>query len=238
MQTVIIGDIHGCLEELHLLLEKACFDFEKDLLISVGDVVDRGPHNIDTLRFLDQIEAIVIKGNHDDKIERYLKGNPVKISNGMEKTVEELKQLDEKTRQYLMHYIGGFPYQYMTEKILVTHAQPIHQESVGCIYTKDSRNTNGSKRKFRGQEARYNWWKYYAPLKQTVFYGHYWFDDVLQINNTIGLDTSCVRGGKLSGYILEDKTIVQVDSKQFFEDDEHKSKSQADKEAWESDWKE
>ena len=45
MRTIIIGDIHGCFKELVLLLEKVQFDQGRDLLISLGDMIDRGPRS-------------------------------------------------------------------------------------------------------------------------------------------------------------------------------------------------
>lgn len=42
-RTIIVGDIHGCVEEFRALLEKAKYDREKDLLILAGDLVNKGP---------------------------------------------------------------------------------------------------------------------------------------------------------------------------------------------------
>jgi len=62
-----IGDIQGCLEPLQYLLEKVSFNPEKDMLWSVGDVVNRGPESLETLRFCYKLGSSfrMVLGNHD-----------------------------------------------------------------------------------------------------------------------------------------------------------------------------
>ena len=52
MSTYVVGDIQGCLQPLKCLLKRVRFDPEKDVLWSVGDIVNRGPKCLKTLRFL------------------------------------------------------------------------------------------------------------------------------------------------------------------------------------------
>jgi hypothetical protein len=68
----IIGDIHGCFDELQKLLSSVAFDHSVDRLISVGDLVDRGPKNIEVLKFFLQHygkSVFAVKGNHDEMFE-------------------------------------------------------------------------------------------------------------------------------------------------------------------------
>ena len=63
-RVLIVGDIHGCLDELHACLKQLNWNRENDLLISVGDLIDRGPKNHETLLFAkENIECVL--GNHD-----------------------------------------------------------------------------------------------------------------------------------------------------------------------------
>lgn len=62
MRTLIIGDIHGCLEELKLLIEKAG---PVDQIISCGDLIDRGPHSYETIKFCQANNIQVCLGNHE-----------------------------------------------------------------------------------------------------------------------------------------------------------------------------
>lgn len=66
MATYIIGDVQGCYRELQLLLEKINFNPNKDTLGFVGDLINRGPHSLEVLRFIKQLpNAHVVLGNHD-----------------------------------------------------------------------------------------------------------------------------------------------------------------------------
>lgn len=67
MTTYVVGDIQGCYQPLRKLLDKICFDPSVDRLISVGDLVNRGPHNLETMRFCKDLgnSFEMVLGNHD-----------------------------------------------------------------------------------------------------------------------------------------------------------------------------
>ena len=70
----VVGDIHGCFDELMWELESLSFDFQKDRLFSVGDLVDRGPKNMEVLRLLDEPWFHAVKGNHEDMLQMFCDG--------------------------------------------------------------------------------------------------------------------------------------------------------------------
>lgn len=66
MATYLIGDLQGCYDELQQLLERISFDEKKDRLGFVGDLVNRGPQSLATLRFVKALKnPIIVLGNHD-----------------------------------------------------------------------------------------------------------------------------------------------------------------------------
>ena len=65
-----VGDIHGCYDKLMDKLSDIKFDFHKDRLISVGDLVDRGPDSIKCLNLLKEPWFHAVSGNHEDMMVR------------------------------------------------------------------------------------------------------------------------------------------------------------------------
>jgi bis(5'-nucleosyl)-tetraphosphatase (symmetrical) len=121
MPTYIIGDVQGCFDELQRLLHKVNFDLTKDTLIFVGDLVNRGPKSLQTLKFIYELpRKFVVLGNHD----LYLINLAYKIlpSNYKPHTLTPL--LESPHLLEWMHWLRHQPLMYKNDekKFAVVHA--------------------------------------------------------------------------------------------------------------------
>ncbi len=127
----IIGDVHGCCDELERLLAELGYianlnngttnhfwDFptyshpEGRKAVFLGDLVDRGSRILDTLKLVHNMiavgSALCILGNHENKLLRKLNGKKVKLNHGLENTLAEIEVIPEKHRQGVTEEIQAF----------------------------------------------------------------------------------------------------------------------------------
>ena len=75
MRKIIIGDVHGCLDELKLLIRK-CELKKDDHIFFLGDLINKGPYSIEVLEYIHFISEIytvdLILGNHEEKFLRFI----------------------------------------------------------------------------------------------------------------------------------------------------------------------
>src|SRR4051812_47756112 len=141
----IIGDIHGCFDELHALLVKLGYQItdangdaasrryeakhpEGRKVIFLGDLVDRGPRIPDVLRLtMSMVEsgaALCVPGNHDLKLLRKLRGRNVKITHGLAESLEQLGQEPPEFNERVVSFLDGLISHYVLDdgKLVVAHA--------------------------------------------------------------------------------------------------------------------
>jgi len=114
MSTYVVGDIQGCLKPLKCLLKAVKFDPENDTLWCVGDVINRGPKCLKTLRFLHKMRdnLVMVLGNHDLHLLAVAAG--VRPANRSDTLADILKAPDRDTllgwliRQPLLHREHGY----------------------------------------------------------------------------------------------------------------------------------
>ena len=233
----IIGDIHGCYEELILLIEQLGYEKQDGLyvhpegrrLISVGDVADKGPRNLDCLHFwMDQVTyngAFWVHGNHCNKLYRYFLGNHVRISHGLEKTLCELDALPKEERQafrrwYMQCYESQCYYLLLDKKRLAIVHGGLQEESMGnfffffravCLYGETTGETDEN-----GRPQRRDWAASYHG-KALVVYGHTVTAAPILVNHTVDIDQGCVYGGYLTALRYPEMEFVQVRGKPYAE---------------------
>lgn len=232
----IIGDIHGCFDELYLLLNKLGYTItanqgdlsdrytikapENRKAVYVGDLIDRGPENVKVLKLvMDMVKqgcAICVPGNHENKFLRWLRGRKVQLRYGLEVTTEQVEKESDEFKDELEKFIDGLISHYVFDngKLVVAHAG-MKQEYQGrgsgkvrsfALYGETSGETDEY-----GLPIRYNWAKDYRG-EALVVYGHTPVPKAQFFNNTICLDTGCVFGGQLTALQYPERTLVSVDA--------------------------
>jgi serine/threonine protein phosphatase 1 len=210
MQTLVIGDIHGCWNELQDLLEKAGLASE-DTIISLGDMVDRGPETPRVLEFFrSQPNARSLMGNHELK---HIRVARKEIQSGPAQTITRL----QLGKSYLdaLEFMENLPFYIELPEAILVHAYlepgiPLEQqrETVLC----------GTMVGDHYLHAHYSqpWYELYVNDKPAIV-GHYDHlhngQPFIYKDQVYNLDTSCVRGKNLTGLLLPAFQIISVPSR-------------------------
>jgi protein phosphatase len=232
----IIGDVHGCADELEELLRDLGYEpagesrwgvltyrhREGRRAVFLGDLVDRGPRILDTVRLVAAMveagTAYCLPGNHDTKFLRYLRGKNVRLTHGIDRTIAELEALPSEERAGLSRDICQFldslisHYVFDGGKLVVAHAG-LKEEMQGrgsggvrqfALYGE----TTGETDEF-GLPVRYEWARDYRGDTMVV-YGHTPVAEPEWLNRTIDIDTGCVFGGRLTALRYPEVELVSV----------------------------
>ncbi len=242
----IIGDVHGCADELEELLEglgyerTACAD-DASLwgdwvyqhrkgrkAVFVGDLVDRGPRNLDVVRIVRDMvhhgSGLCVPGNHDMKLLKKLNGRAVQITHGLAETLAEIDAIPNDTRarycKSLAEFLDGLVSHFVLDggELVVAHAGMKEQmQGRGSGKVRDFAlygETTGEIDEF-GLPVRLNWAAEYRGSAMVV-YGHTPVPDPEWLNRTVNIDTGCVFGGKLTALRYPELEFVSVPAKRTY----------------------
>ncbi|WP_066066643.1 polynucleotide kinase-phosphatase [Neobacillus soli] len=236
-----IGDIHGCFEEFIELLKKLGYKENAEGLflhpegrkiLSLGDVMSRGPRSLETLQFFKRHvmagHAYMIDSNHGWKIARWLDGRNVNLAHGDENVAaefaeyegrfgkeaadilkEELKELLLKAKSHLVIQRNG------VKVAVATHAgmkdyyigKQSQRISDFCRYG-DSEGLDENGKPLRKD------WTINHQSNELIIWGHDPKPQPLLVNNTLNIDQGVVFGGQLTAYRYPEKQFVSVQAKQ------------------------
>jgi polynucleotide kinase-phosphatase len=228
----IIGDLHGCYDELLDLLSKLGYTVEEGeapagsrvrppegrKAVFLGDLVDRGPRIPDVLRLvMGMVEAgtaLCVPGNHDVKLLRKLRGRDVRITHGLGDSLEQLEREPPEFREQVSSFLDRLVSHYVLDRgrLVVAHAG-LREEYQGrasgrvrdfALYGE----TTGETDEF-GLPVRYNWAAEYRGQARVV-YGHTPVPEPEWVNGTINIDTGCVFGGRLTALRYPELELVSV----------------------------
>jgi diadenosine tetraphosphatase ApaH/serine/threonine PP2A family protein phosphatase len=196
-RTIVVGDIHGCYDELVSLLELVELK-PSDRVVAVGDLVTKGPKNKEVLElFRTDDRFISVLGNHDLALLRLWRGESALLKEFQARAAAEL---NSDSRVYC-EFLASLPLMIDLGDHLVVHAGVRPGVSLGEQSAEDltELRTLGTDRTSRQGIP---WYEAYN-LEKTVLFGHWPNPVPIRAARAIGLDTGCVYGNCLTAYIIE-----------------------------------
>ncbi len=226
----IIGDVHGCFDELVALLEKLGYGISRQenspsashpggrKAIFLGDLADRGPKIVPVLRLAMNMvkagNALCVPGNHDMKLVRALRGKQVQVAHGLAESLAQLGEASKEYREQVADFLDGLVSHYVLDegKLVVAHAGMREEmQGRGSRKVRDFAlygETTGETDEF-GLPVRYPWARDYRG-SAIVVYGHTPVSEPEWVNRTLNIDTGCVFGGRLTALRYPEKELVAV----------------------------
>ena len=227
---MVLGDIHS---EYRMFMDAVLYAKDRNLtIISVGDLVDYGPHPKSTVHLARTImvtmSARFIEGNHDNKVHRYIMGNDVVVSKSMEKTVADLES-DKMMKDHFSFIMDNSRSYDVIGDTYITHGAFSKTFWEGDVDSKEVKRAflygevdydkpfvefNGQKYPHRVYD-----WADHVPSGKTVIVGHdrtplkeipafgdeentHTVYENKQGGKVIWIDTGAGKGGHLSGAVL------------------------------------
>jgi hypothetical protein len=197
-RTIVVGDVHGCREEVEALLAAVRFAVQSDRLVFVGDLVARGPDPRGVLGLVEGYGARAVRGNHEARL---LEGrrDPTRVSGEYRRLAEALTADEWRTLENMPLWID-LP----EHELRVVHA--------GVVPGKKIENTPADALlRIRAIDAHGEWtddknaptlWgtRYEGPPH--VVFGHNALTEPQLHEWATGIDTGCVYGGRLTAVVL------------------------------------
>ncbi|MBA2527321.1 MAG: metallophosphoesterase [Pyrinomonadaceae bacterium] len=203
-RTIVVGDIHGCYDELMDLLDQLAFGVS-DRVVSVGDLVTKGPKNREVLElFMTDSRFATVIGNHDLALRRLWHGEEVELKPSQKEAHKELKA--DKDR--FMPYLNSLPFMIDLGSHLVVHAGLRPNVELKSQTTEDLTQirTLGEDRESKDGTP---WYDVYDGEK-VVLFGHWPAPEPRRGRMALGLDTGCVYGHQLTAYTIETGELNSV----------------------------
>ncbi|KHJ30528.1 putative ser thr protein phosphatase family protein [Erysiphe necator] len=226
-RLIMIGDIHGMKKELENLLEKIVFNPTRDHVILVGDLIAKGPDSLGVVDLAMRLGATCVRGNHEDQAiqawDDMQAEEKTTIANG---TLAIASKPYDKKHMHLAQSLGKERIDWIKTwpiilrvgglgsmgEVLVAHAGldpevPLEKQDLYMVMNMRSIKHGAYTDKHEGKVWTKKWNKYQNTLKQemrrTVIYGHDAKRGLRIKNYSLGIDSACFKGHKLTAAIFE-----------------------------------
>ena len=229
----IVGDVHGCMDELEELLGRlgwlrgsdgALRHSEQRRLVFLGDLVDRGPRIVDVLHLVmavtEEGTALCLPGNHDDKLRRKLRGRDVQVKHGLETTLEQLATTSLDFRARVADFFERLPSHLVLDdgRLVVAHAgmrEALQGRDSSRVRDFALYGETTGELDEQGLPARIDWAAKYGGAA-IVVYGHTPVREPEWLDRTINIDTGCVYGGGLTALRYPELELVTVPARRTY----------------------
>lgn len=209
-RTIVVGDIHGCYDELMDLLEELDFGVS-DRIVSVGDLVTKGPKDREVLElFMTDARFATVIGNHDLALRRHWNGEDLDLKPSQKETHKELKA----DKDLFLPYFNSLPFMIDLGSHLVVHAGLRPNVDLQSQTTEDLTQirTLGEDRDSKDGTP---WYDVYEGEK-VVLFGHWPAQEPRRGRMALGLDTGCVYGYQLTAFTIETGVLNSVPARRAY----------------------
>ena len=221
-RTIVVGDVHGCYVELEELLEAVQYAPGGDRLIFVGDLVNKGPDSCRVLQLLKTLRAEAVVGNHELALLAQAYRTPPRRAD----TAALIAELDQKLpnwRPWIRTWPRMLKFTLEAPESATSYVVVHAGIAPGMAYAKTPVRLLTQIRTWDGQGERlYHetdppWFEVHTG-PETVIFGHWARQGLVQRPFAWGLDTGCVYGGALTALVLPEQRLVQIPARQTYRD--------------------
>ena len=211
-RLIVIGDVHGCIRELEKLLKKAKAK-KKDRVLFLGDLINRGPNSKEVIQLARDIKATSLLGNHELRLLQFYHNLDSSELRPYDRST--LASLDAKDRKYMASMVLWL--EIPPRELVFVHGGflphiPWRTQSASIVTQIQEVDQNGLPRR-RNEVSSGKPWADLWKQKPFVVYGHTPRARIYKKHYSLGIDTGCVWGGKLTALILPENKIVQVSAR-------------------------
>jgi len=232
----VVGDVHGCLDELLALMEAMGYRVERvgkefavtpphgRTLTFVGDLVDRGPAAPEVLRLAMGMAragtALCIAGNRDSELVRVLRGGAAQVTRGMARTLDQLAAEPESFRDAVLDFLHELPSHLVLDegRLVIAHAglkEALQGRSSAAARAFALHGDLTGEKDAAGLPIRRIWAAGYRG-KALVVHGHTPVSAPMWLNNTLNIDTGCAYGGHLTALRYPERVTLSVPAKAIY----------------------